>query len=217
MHGTGTGRVAVAATLAVLLPALTSCVHAHRTEDEVERIASVLHLRAGLRVADVGAGRGEYSEELSRIVGPDGFVYATEVDEDDLDGIRDRLESVGQDNYEVVLGTDTSTGLPDACCDSILLRLVYHHFTDPPAMRADLSRSMKPGALIAVIDIEPQKHWGRLDGVPDRGGHGIEMDDVIAEMTLDGFEVVGRFPEWETDEDDTFCVVFRSAASARIP
>ena len=31
----------------------------------------------------------------------------------------------------------------------------------------------KRGAPLVVIDITPQKHWGRLDGVPRRGG-GVE-------------------------------------------
>lgn len=147
------------------------------------------------------------------MVGSDGHVFATEVDEDDLDDIRGRLESVGLENYSVVLGTDTETGLPDHCCDVVLLRLVYHHFTDPAKMRADLLRSIKPGGLIAVIDIDPQKHWDKLDGVPDRDGHGILMDDLINEVAVDGFEVVKRYPVWETDEEDTYCVVFRTPSA----
>jgi len=196
--------------LLTLLAATSNCAVARRPAAEVDQVTAALRIGAGTRIADVGAGNGEFSEDLARVVGAAGHVFATEVDEDDLDGLRGRLESVGLDNYTVVLGTDTETGLPDDCCDSVLLRLVYHHFTDPSEMRADLLRSIKPGGLIAVIEIEPQKRWGQLSGVPDRGGHGIRMEDLIAEMSPDGFEVVERYPDWETDEDDTYCVVFRT-------
>ena len=67
---------------------------------------------------------------------------------------------------------------------------------------------MRPGALLAVVDITPQAHWSRLEGVPERGGHGIEMATLLEEMVGDGFEVVARFEAWPGDEDH-YCVVFR--------
>jgi hypothetical protein len=62
--------------------------------------------------------------------------------------------------------------------------------------------------LIAVIEIEPQSHWPSLEGVPDRGGHGIPSQELIDEMTSDGFEVIERHDPWEGDSD-RYCVVFR--------
>jgi hypothetical protein len=54
----------------------------------------------------------------------------------------------------------------------------------------------------------PQKHWRELPDVPDRGGHGIPVEDVIREMTDAGFEVVAQYDDWNGD-DDRFCVVFQ--------
>ena len=161
-----------------------------------------------MRVADVGAGDGEWSVELARRVGESGHVFATEVDEDDLEQTHDRLEQTGLGNSTVILGDQNDTGLPAGCCDAILLRLVYHHFTDPAPMRASLRRALKPGGLLAVIDILPQSHWRELEGVPDRGGHGIDPEELLAEMTGDGFEEVERYDDWG-EEEDHYCIVFR--------
>ncbi len=178
------------------------------TATEGERIVAVLGVQPGMRVADVGAGDGEWAEVLSTAVGPLGEVLATEVDEDDVEDLRELAENSFLDNIRVIEGSATDTGLPEDCCDGILLRLVYHHFTDPQPMRASLRRALRPGARLAVIDIEPQEDWRRLEGVPERGGHGIPLDELVAEMTGDGFEVVERFDDWP-DEDDHFCVVFK--------
>ena len=199
-------------TLAVVL--LPGCA-AKASPAELEQLVEVLRLQPGMHVADVGAGDGEWSEKLLREVGPTGHAYSTEVDEDDLNGIRERLESTGLDNFTVLLGDQESIGLPDDCCDAILLRLVYHHFTDPPKMRESLLGALRDGALLLAVEITPQSGWNPLDGVPERDGHGISMDDLVDEMTADGsFEVVTRFDDWEGD-DDHFGVVFRRPASGR--
>lgn len=197
--------------LTVLLTAfLTACTPVGTAEaSEAERIAEVLALRPGLEVADVGAGDGEWAVEIARRVGAEGRVWATEVKEDELEEIRERVEGEGLGNLEVVQGDQTRIGLPEDCCDAILLRLVYHHFTDPPRMRTELKRALRSGGRLAVIDIEPQKHWRKLKGVPDRGGHGIPAEELIRELTSDGFEVVHQVEDWNGDED-RYCVVFRA-------
>lgn len=189
----------------VLLP---GCAPSKAAPAELEQLLGVLRLEPGMHIADVGAGDGEWSEELARQVGPTGHVYATEVDEDDLDGVRERLASSGFENFTAILGDQDTTGLPAGCCDVILLRLVYHHFTDPPRMRESLRAALRVDAPLVVIEISPQKGWQRLPGVPERDGHGIAVTDLIEELTSDGFEVVDRFDDWEGD-DDHYCVVFK--------
>jgi len=130
--------------LALLALALPGCAASKAPPAELQQLPELMRLEPGMHVADVGAGDGEWSEALAQQVGPTGHVYATEVDEDDLDGIRDRLEMTGHGNFTVILGDQESTGLPADCCDAILLRLVYHHFTDPPRMR-ELTRGPAHG------------------------------------------------------------------------
>jgi SAM-dependent methyltransferase len=183
---------------------------AHPLDSEAERTIAALGLRPGLRVADVGTGSGEWAERIGREVGETGYVYATEVDPDHLQRVEARLKEAGLKNVATILGTQQNTGLPPECCDAILLRMVYHHFTDPARMRASLRSALRRGGSIVVIDTEPQKNWRHLEGVPDRGGHGIKEEALVREMTGDGFEVVERHDDWPGD-GDRYCVVFRRA------
>ncbi len=193
------GLTALAILVALLLPACSAGF-----AEEAERILEVLHVSEGMTVADVGAGDGEWAAVLSAAVGESGAVFATEVESD----LVAELATLA-DNVTAVLGTDRDLGLEDGCCEAILLRMVYHHFTDPEPMRRGLFDALVPGGRIAVIDIVPQTHWRELEGVPDRGGHGIAADTLVAEMTAAGFELVERYDDWRVGDEDRYCVVFR--------
>ncbi len=196
-----------------VLAALALAVFAGAAEQGTEagRIVDTLKLAAGMVAADVGAGEGKFTAVLARGVGPAGRVYATEVEQDKLDEVKTRMTADGIDNVATVLGDQLQTGLPAGCCDRILLRLVYHHFADPKAMRRSLWTALRPGGQIAVIDVPPKKGWPRVSGAPDRGGHGIEAADLLAEMRGDGFELVAQHADWPA-EDDSYCIVFRRPA-----
>src|SRR5262249_59133752 len=126
---------------------------------------------------------------------------AREVDAAEIEKIEKRVREAGLGNVTTILGTQQDTGLPAGCCDAILLRMVYHHFAEPERMRASLREALRPEALLAVVDTRPQKSWRKLEGVPDRGGHGIREEDLVREMTGDGFEVVARHPHCKGDRD----------------
>lgn len=198
--------------LGVLLPfvlvASVTC-SAASDPDEIARIVDVLDLQPGMQLADLGAGEGEWAQGLLPTLGDAGSLWATEVEDDKVEDLR-RLFT-DDSRVRVVLGDDQHTGLPTACCNAVLMRLVYHHFTDPAAMRADLKQVLQPGGRLLVIDIEPQEDWRELDGVPDRGGHGIPMAALVDEMTTDGFRVVERFADWSGDAD-RYAVLFEAAA-----
>lgn len=196
-----------------LIPALllVGCQVNRAAASEVDQIAAVLPIELGMKVADVGAGDGEWSLAIAHLVGQEGRIFATEVANDELRTIERKVEQSGLSNIMVVAGNQMDSGLPEACCEAILLRLVYHHFVDPTSMLASLRSALLPGGHLAVIDITPQQHWRTLEGVPDRGGHGIAPEQLIEEMGERGFQLVARYDEWN-DDPARFCVVFRVAS-----
>src|SRR5262245_4064861 len=123
--------------------------------DEVERLAAWLDLQPGTRVADLGAGDGTFAVALARIVGPSGHVYATELDDKRLARIRRAATEAGVANITAIRGAVSSTRLPDACCDAVFSRAVYHHLTDAAAVNTDLFRALRPGGRLVIIDFEP--------------------------------------------------------------
>ncbi|HSF16684.1 MAG TPA: class I SAM-dependent methyltransferase [Vicinamibacteria bacterium] len=195
-------------SITTLVLLVAACVTGFQEAREVERLVDVLDVDPGEVFADVGAGDGRFSLALAARVGHDGLVYATEVDRDDLREIRDRVARDQANNITVIEGSQRSTGLPDICCDGILLRRVYHHFQDPAAMRESLKRALKEDGLLLVIDFGEKRHWDRPSGIPEsRDGHGVSKKMLVSEMELAGFELV-RDMDWS---DGDYALLFRVA------
>ena len=185
--------------------------------EEIARLGKVMGWKAGQVVADVGAGEGEFGFGAARVVGETGKVYLTELDEKKRKALEDEVKRREANNkvanVVVVQAAEKQTNLPDNCCDGIILRRVYHHFTAPDEMDASLLRSLKPGGVLAVIEFPPRKGLTESDpvkGVPaNRGGHGIPQKILVAELTHAGFAVDQTITDWP---DDSYCVVFRKTA-----
>jgi len=184
----------LAGLTAVLSCLLAATGAAHPHEQEAERIAELMQLRPGMRVADVGAGEGEWGEALARKLEASGHVFLTEIDDGELLKLHNRLEDSELENMSVVAGSPDETGLPSGCCDAILLRLVYHHMSEREAMRASFGQSLRENGLLLIVEL-------------DRNGHGIEAQRLVDEMTTDGFKVVSRHPDWG-GHDDHYAVLF---------
>ncbi len=92
-------RTVLSLSLALLLAGFQP---AFGLSSETERLVEALALQDGMRIADVGAGDGEWAEHLAEEVGPAGHVYATEIDVDDVEKIEKRANRAGLENGQVL-------------------------------------------------------------------------------------------------------------------
>ncbi len=205
----------------VLILASAFLATAACAESEADRLAALLGLAPGMRVADVGAGEGEYALDFAARVGAAGRVFATELEAEQRDEIRAAAAEAGLANVEVIEAEVEATGLPTACCDAILLRHVYHHLTEPAAIGRDLLRALEPGARLVIVDFPPTWYLRPFtpEGVgEERSRHGIEPEAALAELLALGFEkveVVDPFHESWLGPDSYAVVVRRPERSER--
>jgi len=105
---------------------------------------------------------------------------------------------------------EKETKLPDNCCDAIVLRRVYHHFSAPTEMDASLDAVPASRRLARGDRIRSPKSLTASDpvkGVPsNRGGHGIPKKILLQELTAAGFKLDKSFDDWP---DGGYCVLFR--------
>ena len=194
----------------VLLLAVFVSLCSAISESEIQRLSKVMNWKAGQVIADVGAGEGEIGFAAAAAVGETGKVYLTELDEEKFVALQKGASQRKLKNVVVLTAAEKETKLPDNCCDAIVLRRVYHHFSAPTEMDASLMRSLRPGGLLAVIEFAPRKSLTASDpvkGVPsNRGGHGIPKKILLQELTAAGFRLDKSFDDWP---DDGYCVLFR--------
>ena len=173
---------------------------------EIGRLAELMGWKAGIFVADIGAGDGEYTFAAVERVGAAGKVYATEINAKKIAELKNEVAKRKLANVVVVESKEADTNLPAGCCDAIFLRRVYHHLTKPVEFDAGLVRSLKPGGKLAIIDFPPRAGLDPVEGVPsNRGGHGIPQKIVIEELTAAGLKVEKIVEDWPEND---YCVLF---------
>ena len=180
---------------------------------EVRRLIATLQLRAGASVADVGAGSGEVTFELARQLGPGSRVFATDINPQRLQELTAAAAAAGALNVVILEGHSSRTNLPDACCDAIIVRYVYHHFADPPVMNASILRALKPGGRLAVMDHGPRAPAPIPPALRSSGDtHGVHSETVETELRAAGFELRPTVLDWP---NDLFLVLAERPTEAR--
>jgi ubiquinone/menaquinone biosynthesis C-methylase UbiE len=122
---------------------------------KVPEVVAALNLRAGAVIADLGAGSGPFVPAFAKAVGPNGRVYAVEVDKAFLPHIDARAKAAGVANVTTILGEFSDPKLPAADVDVAFLHDVIHHIQDRPAYLKSVLKYLKPDGRIVVIDYNP--------------------------------------------------------------
>jgi predicted methyltransferase len=119
-----------------------------------DQVMDALHVAEGTRVADIGAGGGWFTIRLARRVGPNGRVYAVDVQRLMIEAIKRRIEREGLQTIVIpVLGGDTDPKLPpDAQPEAVLIVDAFHEMTDPVLMLRNIAKTLRPQGRIGIID-----------------------------------------------------------------
>ena len=176
-----------------------------------ERIFAALKLQPGMTVCEIGAGNGDLSIAVAKIVDTSGKVYTSELGDDRIESLRAAVKKSELPQVIVVAGDPKETKFPDDGCDAVFLRNVYHHFADPAVMNVSIFKSLKAGGRLAVIDFTPPGK--EADQPADRGKdgmHGVSADSVSRELKAAGFSVTDTV----AGSDRWFMVVAAKPAAA---
>ena len=117
-----------------------------------EQIMDALKIADGAVVADLGVGAGWFTVRLARRVGPNGRVYAEDIQSEMLQATQRRVQREGLRNVRTILGTEDNPKLPAADLDAVLIVGIYHEMADPVALLANVARALKPNGRVGIID-----------------------------------------------------------------
>src|SRR6187551_1160686 len=90
-----------------------------------DQIMDALLIGEGSVVADLGAGGGWFTVRLARRVGPNGRVYAEDVQKEMIGAIDRRVQREGLRNVVTTLGTQIDPRIPAATLDAVLIVDAY--------------------------------------------------------------------------------------------
>ncbi len=168
--------------------------------DAREDVTRASGIRAGDRVADIGAGTGLYTRIFAEIAGQKGWVYAVDIGPAFLEHINRTSAEAGLNNVTAVLGRLDSIGLAPGSIDVAFLCDTYHHLELVEPMLASIHSALAPGGRLVVVDFDripgQSREW-ILDHV--RAG----KEETRAEIEAAGFTFVEEV-EIERFEENYF-------------
>jgi ubiquinone/menaquinone biosynthesis C-methylase UbiE len=148
---------------------------------KVPEIIARLDLKPGTVIADLGAGTGVFAREFAKAVGPTGKVYAVDIDKELLDYVRDRAAKEKQTNIRTVLGKFEDPAIPARDVDIAFFHDVFHHIEKRQAYLKSLATYIKPGGLIALIEMDKNDPNGGHRGEPNMLVDRPEVDKWMAD------------------------------------
>jgi len=178
--------------LTLCLPAVAADEHA--PSSDVERWASVfddpardewqrpvtvlefLGIERGETVADLGAGTGYLTKLLSVQVGPEGKVYAVDIEQPMLDHLMAR-DDIITERVVPILAEPDDPGLPEGGVDIVVVLNTWHHIKKRPKYLRRLQKSLSPEGRVAIIDYRE----GELPVGPPPG-HKLGREQVVSEF-----------------------------------
>jgi ubiquinone/menaquinone biosynthesis C-methylase UbiE len=158
-----------------------------------DRIMDLLNIADGARVADIGAGGGWFTIRLARRVGPNGRVFAEDVQPQMIESIRRRVEREDLRNVTAVLGTPTDPRL-DPGLQAVLLVDTYPQLPDPVALLRNIADKLVPGGRVGIVDFKPDGAGGPGPALDERLDPGvIRRDAERAGLTFKSHETFLRY------------------------
>jgi predicted methyltransferase len=155
-----------------------------------DEIMDAIHVAEGSKVADIGAGAGWFTIRLARRVGPNGRVYAEDVQRLMIEAIKRRVSREALQNVETRLGSGSDPNLPAARLNAVLMVDSYQEVDVElrvPLLR-NLAKTLKPGGLIGIVNWKP----GRGGPGPDEDVPRVASEVVEADARMAGLKVRSR-------------------------
>ena len=163
---------------------------------QISRVMDILKIKDSANVADIGAGSGWFTTRAAKRTR--GTVYAVEINQEFINHINDRAKKENLPNIKTVLGKEDDPLLPEKSIDAVLILKTYHEIGEPIRLMKNLKKSLKPGALVGIID-----RSGKGDD------HGIESEQVVREMQQAGF-VLNETHDFVKSDGIDYFLVFRA-------
>lgn len=116
-----------------------------------QRLFADAGIGPGATVLDLGSGAGDVAMLAAEIVGPEGRVIGLDLDERALRLACERALTAGFRNIRFV-HSDFAQYHPDAPLDAIVGRFVLMYQADPAAALAPLTRHLRPGGVVAIVE-----------------------------------------------------------------
>jgi ubiquinone/menaquinone biosynthesis C-methylase UbiE len=118
-----------------------------------KKIMDAICVKPGMVIGEIGAGRGRFTVYLAREAGPSGKILANDISKSSLEYLEDRCKKNGFTNVKTIIGDEDDPLLPHDSLDLAIMVYTYHHLSKPDELLKNLKHSLKPGAILAILEM----------------------------------------------------------------
>jgi hypothetical protein len=122
--------------------------------DEARRVAELLRLAPGQRIAELEAGSGYYAIRFARALGPASPVMALDDDPSALAFLDGRAADLGLPWLQTQLSTESDPRLAPGAADIVIVADGYATIPEPYAFFARLGAAIAGGGRLAVVALD---------------------------------------------------------------
>jgi ubiquinone/menaquinone biosynthesis C-methylase UbiE len=177
-----------------------------------------IDFRPGEIIADIGAGNG-YVEAMLSIFHDSLTFYIQDIDatvcnpqtfKEVKDYYQEVKGSMFQNEYKIVIGTDTATNLPDNTFDRILMLWTYQYLKSPETFMESVWKNLKDEGLLYVVNptIEENEYTESLR--LKYGWNVSPLEKQINDILNSGLDLVHINKNYDSDGyNEPYIMVFK--------
>ena len=161
--------------------------------EKTDQMLSLLDIKEGESIADLGCGGGYFTYEFSKMVGDKGTVYATEINKDAMKYLDALKNEYNVKNIKTLVTRMNDCKLKEDSVDKVFMCSMYHavYITDIEFVKdefiASIKKGLKPGGQLIIVDNDVTDR-----DTPSYYGPGIMPELIISQLSFYGFKLVKK-------------------------
>ena len=116
-------------------------------------IAERMNLQSGMKVIEIGPGKGSYTKGVLSKILPDGKVYAIDIQESVINRLKQRLDKEKIKNIIPMINDVFSLTFEDESIDRIFAVTCLPEIPNPVQALIELKRVLKPEGIISFSEL----------------------------------------------------------------
>lgn len=118
----------------------------------IDKQVATFGIRKDMTVVDYGCGPGRYTTRFSELVGPNGKVYAVDVQKLAIEMVKRRMAEQGLRNIVPMLAQGYKTGIPDHVADVVCAIDIFFGVGEPTTFLKEIHRITRPDGFLIIDD-----------------------------------------------------------------
>ena len=166
--------------------------HAWAARDKWQKaddLISMLKVREGSNVADVGRHEGYMTFKLARTVGSRGMVYAVDLDQGKLDKVKQRATENNIEQIRTIKGQSDDPLLAANTLDAVIILDTYHEMDDHDDILQHIKASLKTGGRLLICEpiADSRRNLSRRE---QKQKHELALQFALDDLKKAGFHIV---------------------------